>query len=136
MTDLNLDVVQAWLDRYVAAWKTYDPDTIGALFAEDVEYRYHPWDEPIRGRAAVVKAWVEPDGAASDRDEPGTYDARYEPYAVEGARAVAVGHSDYVLEPGGPLDRRYRNVFLLEFDGDGRCRRFTEWFMLEPTAGP
>jgi hypothetical protein len=131
---MTRDDVQAWLDAYVDAWRTYDPAAIGALFAADAEYRYHPWDDPIHGREAIVRSWVEPDGAASDRDEPGTYDARYTPYAVEGDRAVAVGHSDYFVLPGGPRDRRYHNVFLLEFDGAGRCRRFTELFILERTA--
>ncbi len=41
------DDVQAWLDRYVDAWRTYDPAVIGDLFTEGAEYRYHPWDEPI-----------------------------------------------------------------------------------------
>ena len=40
---------QTWLDRYVAAWKSYDPDAIAALFAPLVEYRYHPYDEAIVG---------------------------------------------------------------------------------------
>ena len=38
--------VQAWLDGYVAAWKSYDPAAIGDLFSADVEYRYHPLDGP------------------------------------------------------------------------------------------
>ena len=126
------DEVQGWLDRYVAAWRTYDPDEIGALFTEDAEYRFHPWDEPVRGRAAIVRSWVVPGGAASSRDEPGTYDARYEPYAVDADRAVAVGSSDY-LAADGSVERRYRNVFLLRFDAEGRCASFTEWFMLEPS---
>ena len=41
--------VQAWLDRYVAAWESYDPAEIGELFSEDAEYRYHPANEPIVG---------------------------------------------------------------------------------------
>ena len=40
--------VDGWLDDYVAAWKSYDRDAIGAFFADDVEYRYHPYDEPVR----------------------------------------------------------------------------------------
>ena len=28
-----------------------------ALFAEQAEYRYHPYDEPIVGRDAVVESW-------------------------------------------------------------------------------
>lgn len=61
------DDVQAWLDRYVGAWQTYDPEAIGNLFSEDVEYRYHPQDDPVRGRAEIVTAWVSPDGDASAR---------------------------------------------------------------------
>ena len=123
--------VQTWLDGYVDAWKSYDPAAIGELFATDAAYRYHPWDEPVRGRAAIVHSWVEPSGDASGRDAPGTYDAHYEPFAVDGSRAVAIGHSDYFAADGS-LAQRYHNVFLLEFDGEGRCRAFTELFGLEP----
>ena len=122
------DDVQDWLDRYIAAWLTYDPAAIGALFAENAEYRYHPWDEPIRGRAAIVSDWVEPDGNASTRDEPDSWDARYEPYIVEGRRAVAVGWSRYLAQGETP-EKLYHNVYLLEFDGEGRCRSFIEYFV-------
>jgi SnoaL-like domain len=120
--------VQTWLDAYVAAWKAYDPHLIGALFAVDVEYRYHPWDEPVRGRDAVVKAWLGEGSqdVAGGRDEEGTYDARYEPVAVDGDVAVAVGTSSYTDSTV------YENCFLLRFDDAGRCREFTEWFMERP----
>jgi hypothetical protein len=36
---LTSDDVQTWLDRHVAAWRSNDPDLIGALFTEDVVYR-------------------------------------------------------------------------------------------------
>ena len=52
---MDRPVLQAWLDRYVQAWKSYDPDAIGALFGEDATYRYHPYDgddQVIRGRDA------------------------------------------------------------------------------------
>jgi hypothetical protein len=130
---MTRDDVQAWLDGYVEAWRTYDPERIGALFTEDAEYRYHPWDEPVRGREAIVRSWVSPEGGASGRDAPGTYDARYQPYVVDGERAVAVGSSDYFAADGS-IAQRYRNVFLLRFDDDGRCASFTEWFMLEPRS--
>lgn len=132
---MNHHDVQAWLDRYLAAWRDYDPAAIGDLFSEDAAYRYHPWDEPVVGREAIVRSWVTPEGTASGRDEPGTYDARYAPWAVDGRRAVAVGTSDYFDGPGGPLVQHYHNVFMLEFDADGRCLAFTELYMLEP-AGP
>ncbi len=130
---MTRDDVQAWLDRYVAAWRSYDPVQIGALFADAAEYRYHPWDEPVRGRDAVVRSWTEPDGGASERDAPGTYDGAYEPWMVEGPRAVATGISTYWTDATRTtVSSTYRNVFLLAFDGEGRCTAFTEWFMQVP----
>jgi hypothetical protein len=45
---------QAWLDRYVAAWKSYDAHDIGELFSDDVRYRYYPHADWVVGRDAVV----------------------------------------------------------------------------------
>ena len=124
--------VQRWLDRYIEAWKTYDRDQIAGLFSADAEYRYHPWDEPVRGRRAIVDDWLAPDGDASRRDAEGTYDASYEAWAVDGDRAVAVGTSDYFTDAThATRERRYHNTYLLEFDLDGRCRSFTENYQLE-----
>jgi ketosteroid isomerase-like protein len=123
--------VDRWLDAYVAAWMTYDRDKIETLFAEDITYRYHPADDPITGRDAVVQSWLGegdcPD--ASGRDEPGTFEAAYRAVAVDGDRAVATGVSSYRDEPGGPIVRVYDNCFVMQFDSEGRCREFTEWFV-------
>jgi ketosteroid isomerase-like protein len=126
--------VDRWLDDYVAAWKSYDRDAIGALFADDVEYRYHPYDEPVRGRDSVVAAWREEAEfpGASGRDEPGIYDGSYRAVAIDGDVAVAVGQSTYTDGPEGPVAEVYDNCFLLRFDDEGRCREFTEWFVKRP----
>jgi ketosteroid isomerase-like protein len=118
---MDRSTFQDWLDRYVAAWKSYDPEAIGSLFAEDATYRYHPYDEPVRGREAIAADWRE------EPDEPGTWEAVYEVLMVEGDRAVATGETRY--DDG----QTFSNLFVLEFDGDGRCREFTEWFMEHPT---
>jgi ketosteroid isomerase-like protein len=135
---MDRTAVQEWLDRYVEAWKSYDPDQIASLFAENATYRYHPYDpenEVVRGRDEIVRDWVEPEGNASTRDAPGTYDARYEPYVVDGDRAVAVGTSSYWTDASrSKLDRIYYNAFLLRFDADGRCVEFTEYFLKGPDA--
>lgn len=113
---------QDWLDRYVAAWKSYDPQEIGALFAENAEYRYHPKDDPISGRDAIVASWL--DG----KDEPGLYDAAYEPMAIDGESHVARGWSRY-LNPDGSTRDEYWNVYLVTFDDNGRATAFTEWWI-------
>jgi ketosteroid isomerase-like protein len=123
--------VDRWLKNYIAAWKSYDRGQIEALFAEDISYRYHPEDDAIEGRAAVVESWLgEGDHAdASTRDEPGTYDAAYRAVAVDGQVAVATGMSSYRESPDGPVARVYDNCFVMQFDSEGRCREFTEWFI-------
>jgi hypothetical protein len=133
---MDRETAQAWLDRYVAAWKSYDREDVAALFAPTVQYRYHPYDEPIVGVDAVVNSWLGesgPDGA-STRDEPGTYDARYTPYAVDGDLVVASGTSVYQDHPDGPVRHTFDNCFLVRFDPEGRCLEFTEFYMERPVG--
>lgn len=122
--------VQAWLDTYERAWETYDPELISSLWTEDAEYRWHPTDEPTVGRDAIVEGWLNPGGDQSARDAEGTFLGEYEPYAVDGSRAVAVGTSTYYTDASRTkVDRIYYNNWLLEFGDDGKCRSFTEYWM-------
>ena len=119
--------VDDWLGKYVEAWKTYDRHAIGDLFTENAEYRFHPYDEPLVGRDAIVEGWLE------EPDVAGTYDGSYRTIAVDGPVAVATGTSLYRASPSDTaIDRVYENCFVMEFDDDGRCRRFTEWYMKRP----
>jgi ketosteroid isomerase-like protein len=123
MSTMDCAAVDRWLERYVEAWKSGDSDAIGDLFSEEAEYRYQPYADPLRGRAAIVRAWLQED------DPPGTFDAEYRAVAVDGDTAVATGTSTY-REPA----KVYDNAFVLRFDGDGRCREFTEWYMQRPPS--
>jgi ketosteroid isomerase-like protein len=116
--------VQTWLDNYVEAWRTYDASQIGDLFSEDALYFFSPFDahDPVRGRAAIVANWLEAP------DAPQSWEARYEPVAVEGTVAVANGRTRY-FQPDGSRKREFDNIFVLHFDDAGRCTRFTEWYM-------
>jgi len=127
---MNHDNVQAWLDRYSEAWQTYEPDAIRDLFSADAEYRYHPWDEPTVGRESILTDWLNPAGDPAQRDQPGSFRSHYEPWLVEGQRAVAIGISDYDATSDGPA-RTYHNCWLLEFDADGRCSSFVEYYNVE-----
>jgi ketosteroid isomerase-like protein len=133
---VNKTAVDTWLDAYVAAWKSGDRERIGSLFADDVEYRYHPYDQPVTGREAVVRSWLgEGDFAgASTPDVPGTCDAVYRAVAVDGDVAVATGTSSYSPEPGTAVNKTYHNCFVLRFDAAGQCRQFTEWYMEQPAS--
>jgi hypothetical protein len=111
---------QAWLDAYVAAWRSYDRAEIEALFADGVRYAYHPYDEPLSGPAAVADSWLD------NRDEPGTWEASYAPALISGDTVIAKGETRYT---DGNV---FSNLFEMEFDPDGRCGRFTEWYVHHP----
>lgn len=129
-TRITHETVQGWLDAYAHAWETYDGDDVRALFSDDAEYRWHPFDDPEKGRETIVEAWLNPDGNASSRDVPGTYKADLHPFAVDGNRAVAVGTCTYWTDTSrSKVDRIYFNNWLLEFDDDGKCSSFTEYYM-------
>jgi len=114
------DEVQTWLDRYVAAWRSYVAAAIGELFSADASYAYHPYDEPLRGRAAIVDSWLE------EQDEPGSWEARYEVDLVAGDQAIAKGETSY------SSGRRFSNLWEMRFDGDGHCSEYVEWYMEHP----
>jgi len=122
---LTHDHVNQWLEAYVAAWKSYDPAAIGALFSDDAVYVYTPFDEPLRGRAAIVQSWLD------NADEPNTYDASYQPVVIEGNTAVTNGRSRYFEPDSKTLRAQFDNVFILRFNGAGQCVEFREWYMQE-----
>ena len=109
--------MRAWLDAYVEAWRAYDETAIRALFAPDATYAYQPYEDPIRGRDAIVADWL------ADRDDPGSWSASYVPSLIEGDRAVATGETRY--RDG----RVFSNLFELAFDSAGQCTRFIERYV-------
>ncbi|CAN5381592.1 MAG: nuclear transport factor 2 family protein [Acidimicrobiia bacterium] len=122
--------VQRWLDDYLTAWRLNQAEPIKALFTEGAVYRNQPYGGDARaelGRAAIAAEWLE------QPDQPDSWEAAYEVYAVDGDRAVAVGYSRYLATDDGP-ERTFHNCFLLRFASDGRCAELTEYYMEEQPA--
>ena len=124
---MDHEQVARWLGSYVAAWRSNERARIEALFTEDAVYRYAPGETPLVGAAAIADSWLE------DPDDPQVWQADYEPVAVDGDTAVAVGTSTYTQTEHRPA-RTYYNCFVLRFDDAGRCREFTEWYIKAPDA--
>ena len=121
---MNRELLQKWLEEYVEAWRTYEPEKIRKLFSENALYFYSPFDEQthLRGREAIVADWLK------QPDAVGSWEAQYAPVAVEGNVGVAQGRTRY-FESDGSIKKQFDNIFVLHFDDAGRCTRFTEWFM-------
>jgi SnoaL-like domain len=121
---VNLDDVERWMDRYVKAWTSNEPADIESLFTDDVRYYLTPSSDPWVGREAVVNGWL---GA---KDEPGTWDFRYEPLALAGTLAFVRGWTDYQDAP----PKSYDNLWVIQFAHAERCSEFTEWYEKRPTS--
>ena len=118
---------QAWLDRYVDAWRSNDPAKIGDLFAANARYHSSPWDGGLEGREAIVAEWLDAG------DPPDSFTARYEPIHISGNLCFARGVTTYHAgNPNFPDGAEYHNLFQLEFDHEGRVRIYREWYMRRP----
>ena len=119
--------VRRWLDGYRQAWLSYDPAAIGDLFTEDAEYHEDPFEPPLVGSNALRAYLLE---AAEAQDQ---VEVTMERHWVVGDTALAVWHASFVRVP----DRtrvRLAGFMTLETAGDGRVRRFREWWHRRETA--
>jgi hypothetical protein len=121
MTDLI--AVTAWIDGYRRAWNSNDPDDIDSLFTTDAEYFTAPYRKPARGRQTIVDQWL------MHKDEPGETTFEWRPVVISDETAVVEGTTRYP-------NQTYSNLWLITLDPDGRCRRFVEWWMEQPTESP
>src|SRR6187397_1438127 len=108
-------MLSAWVEGYVRAWESNDPDEIAELFSEDALYLTEPYAEPWRGRAAIVEGWLEA------RDEPGDATFEWRPLLETAELSILLGTTVYRQPP-----RSYENLWVIRFDADGRCTEFTE----------
>jgi uncharacterized protein (TIGR02246 family) len=116
-------MLERWVEAYVRAWNSNDPEEIGALFADDALYYTEPFAEPWRGRSEIVEQWL------ANKDEPGQTEFEWQPLVETDGLAILTGTTRYLDPP-----RVYSNLCVVRLDPDGRCREFTEWWM-EHRAG-
>lgn len=113
-----MDIVQNWLDGYLKAWASNEPDDIRALFTEDASYAGSPLDaDPPRGHDAIVAWWL------GVRDEIGEWTFDGHPLAYSDGVGFIEGRTDYAD------GRVYANLWVVRFADDGRARSFVEWWM-------
>lgn len=118
---MERDDFDRWLAAYGRAWETKDAQAVAGLFAEDAAYYETPFDEPMRGRAAVVDYWLELPGRQDEiRFE-------YEVLAVANDTGIAHWRASFVrLSTGARVT--LDGILTATFDGANRCTEFREWW--------
>jgi ketosteroid isomerase-like protein len=108
--------LDAWIAAYERAWRSPGVGALSALFAEDATYRMSPYEEPATGLEAIAALWER------EREGPDeAFEMSYEIVAVEGDTAVAR------IEVKYGTGTEYRDLWIVRFADDGRCREFEEW---------
>jgi SnoaL-like protein len=108
--------VETWIAAYERAWRTAGAGSLSELFGEDASYRMSPYENPARGLAAIGELW--------ERERTGPdegFEMSSELVAVEGDTAVAR------IEVAYASGAEYRDLWIIRFADDGRCREFEEW---------
>ncbi len=50
---------KTWFETLGRAWENRDPHAAAELFTENASYHENPFDEPLRGRPAILRYWTE-----------------------------------------------------------------------------
>lgn len=118
---MDVPTFKAWLDAYGRAWKTHDTEIIGSLFTERAIYHIRPFEEPLRGRAAIMEYWA---GIAETQTN---VKFSYEILGYAFAYGIAHWSAEFIRIPAGKriqLD----GVLTAMLDGDNQCSIFREWW--------
>jgi hypothetical protein len=115
---LNRHELEEWLAAYERAWRTPGTASLEEVFAPDATYRTAPYEEPHRGLAAIAEMW-ERERVSPDE----VFEMRAEILAVEGDTGVARIEVRY----GDPVEKEYRDLWVIRLDESGRCVEFEEW---------
>ena len=118
---MNPETFGSWLDAYGRAWETRDPESAATLFTEDATYHETPFDEPMRGRAAILEYWSDVPRSQGD------IRFSYEILAASERGGVAHWGAEFLRLPARTRVR-LDGILLAELDGDGSCTEFREWW--------
>jgi len=115
---LSQEAVSAWIAGYERAWRTAGAEPLRELFTEDATYRMSPYEDAAAGLAEIGALW-ERERKGPDEE----FTMAHEVVAIDGDTAVVRLEVRY----GGPERLQYRDLWILRFATDGRCRSFEEW---------
>jgi hypothetical protein len=116
MADERSEQLTRWVEGYLHAWTTNDPDDIRALFTKDAQYYTDPWGDPWQGHDGIVEGWLR-------REDQGHWTFDWSPVVATDEACVIQGETRYAR---GTV---YSNCWIVRLGPDGRAREFIEYWM-------
>ena len=113
--------LEQWLSEYGRAWENKDARSFVRLFGEHVRYFWTPIEEPKQGRNALEEAFQD----AVLRQEDIRFTA--EILGVRDRKGIAHWQCSF-HRPRSRCAVRLDGIFVMEFDEDGLCDVFREWW--------
>jgi RimJ/RimL family protein N-acetyltransferase len=118
LTSMEKAQVTTWIAAYERAWRAPGTERLAELFTADASYSMGPYQEPAVGLPAIATLWE-----AERKGPDEVFRLTSEVVAVDGDAAVVRAEVRY----GEPVRQEYRDLWVLFFAADGRCRSFEEW---------
>ena len=116
---------QSLLAAYKQGREARDPDAAMAMFSEDIEYRFDPFEPPLRGHLEVRAYW---NALVASQTEV-EFDA--ETVWVVGRTVLCDWRAGYDLTDVD-VRIRARGFMTMEVNGKELVRRVHEWTLTEP----
>ncbi|HUP54076.1 MAG TPA: nuclear transport factor 2 family protein [Methylomirabilota bacterium] len=118
------------LDRYKAAWESFDGDAWTDLFTADAEYHRDPFEPPLVGSNAL-RAYLLKLAESQDQVE-----MTVERHWAVGETVLAAWHASYV-QVSSRARVRVAGFMTLEIAAGGRVSRYRGWWHRReaPVAG-
>ena len=124
---MDRERVTGWLGGYEQAWRTPGTEALATIFTPEASYQQGPYRTPVIGLPGIARMWED------ERNSPDeAFRMTSEIVAVDGDTAVARVEVRY----GDPASQEYRDLWVMRFAEDGRCRSFEEWpfWPAQPTS--
>lgn len=118
---MDRETFNYWLASYGSAWTSRDAKAAASLYADDATYQVTPFEEPLRGRAAIHEYWV----GVANTEEKIQFD--YQILAVTAEHGIARWRASFVPVPPG-LKTKLDGIFLISLDSRGHCQSLREWW--------
>jgi hypothetical protein len=115
---MEIDSINQWVEGYIKAWNSNDPEDIGRLFSDNAKYYTAPFRRPWTGRHGIISGWLD------RKDEPDDFEFRYEVLGVSQKKGFVRGWTKYIKG-----NRDYSNLWVIQLDDENRCDEFIEWWM-------